>query len=649
MKALKKFFAMFFAAMPFSAGAIAPIVGGLIAGGVGILGVSIWRSVSPVDTKEAFNFFSSCWTCQVFSDIMVGMSNLIPAVYKNIGRIIIPVSVALLAVYIAWRLVSNMLNNKLEDGSKIAGNFSAKLVKLTTITALLLMPLPYYITHIAIEPAFQIGTSFDNIVSQEDTTFSDCMVATALQDSVNVSIENGNGAFSPNLRHQMTCELAHVHQVTGLGITVGWAMMNMAFDIDYWHKILDKVPFFTNVILFFAGLLVLVLFFYALLPIPMYFLEVFIKLAMDLIMLPLMLMAWLFDGDDFTLLPKGGRTIRQMIDDVVQAVVGIALTIILLSFAIMFLNAAFGGMSAINNMKAIIESGDSKQLIDGLMLNNDSFITVILMGVFIAMFMTMIPQLTSMFFKVKISDKYYQTARNDLTKIWSGAKKFLPIRKNKSSVDGASSGSSNGGDSSGQSGQDPNRHHTLLKYIESSGMQYIDTGIEPDSNTEINITCEMTSAQNPGGEIFLCGARDAAGSNSFAIEMFHDGNPNSVYFEHGSANNTLNSSGSLTGTETRLILGKNFCSIGGSASANFPDETFSTSHNIYLFALNDHGHFVGECACKLSYCEIKKNGTPIRTFLPALDDKGVPCLLETKENKFYYNQRSGGFTAGPKS
>ena len=427
MKALKKFFVAFLAAMPFSAGAVAPIVVGLIATGVGIVGVSIWRNVAPVNTNEAFNFFSSCWTCQVFSDIMVSMSTLIPAIYKTLGKIVIPTSVALLAVYITWRIVSNMLNNKMESASKIFGNFSHRFVKLT-ILIILLIPigrfnLPYFISNTLIEPAFRIGTSFDSIISSEDKTFANCMVATALEDIKNVSLEQG-GAFSPNLRHQMLCELAHVHQITGLGMTVGWTMLNMAFNIEYWHKILDRVPFFPNVVLFFAGLLILVLFFYALLPIPLYFLEVFIKLAMDFIMLPLMLMAWLFDEDEFTLLPKGGRTIRQMIEDVVQAMVGIALTIIFLCFAVMFVNSAFSKSSGVLKIKEIIESGDSHVIMDGLLLNNDSLITVILMGIFIAMFMTMIPQLTSMFFKVKISDKYYQTAKNDVGTMWQDLKKM---------------------------------------------------------------------------------------------------------------------------------------------------------------------------------------------------------------------------------
>ena len=141
-------------------------------------------------------------------------------------------------------------------------------------------------------------------------------------------------------------------------------------------------------------------------------------------MLPLMLMAWMFDEDAFKIFPQGGRTIRQMIDDVIKAVVGIALTIVFLTFSIMFLNAAFGMWNGASALQQAISNNDSKILMDGLLLQNDSVITAVLMGIFIAMFMTMIPQLTDMLFKIKISDKYYQTAKKDVDTMWKNLKKW---------------------------------------------------------------------------------------------------------------------------------------------------------------------------------------------------------------------------------
>ncbi|MBR5904044.1 MAG: hypothetical protein IKZ49_00745 [Alphaproteobacteria bacterium] len=429
MKTIKKFWFWLIALAPWSAGAVVPLVIGGAAVGVGILGVSIWRSVAPVNMQDALDFFTSCWTCQLFSDVMLSMSNLLPGVYRGIGEIIIPMSISLLAVLIAWRFSAGFINNKLESGTKVMGNFGTYLVKFALLVGLLLMPLPRLITDVVIEPVLTIGTSLEYIVTDENK-FSECMVATALADPVAVSEDaSAYGAFSPKLRHQLACEVANIHQLTGLGMAVGWTMMNMAFSYKYMHKVLFAIPIFPNVPIFFAGLLILVLFFYALLPIPLYFLEIFVKLSMDLIMLPLMLMAWMFDEDEFAIFPKGGKTIRQMIDDVIKGVVGIGLTAVFLTFAIMFINAVMGSWSGANVLQEAIVKNDSEILMNGLMMQNDSLITILLMGVFIAMFMTMIPQLTDLLFQIKISDKYYETAKKDIKIMSENLKKWAEFIK----------------------------------------------------------------------------------------------------------------------------------------------------------------------------------------------------------------------------
>ena len=400
MKVLKKFWTFLFAAIPVSVFGVTPLViGGLAAGGA-IIGVSIWRSHVPVNMSDALDFFSSCWTCQVFSDVMISLSTLLPGIYRGLGRVVIPMSATLLAIFIAWRLMSGYINGKQDDASKIVGNFSSYMVKLTVLVSLLLMPLPKIITSVFIEPALTIGTSLDYIVS-DNSKFAECMVATALADPVSVSSEAANyGAFSPKLRHQLACEIANIHQITGLGMTVGWTMMGMAFDEDYMHKIMSNASFFPNIPIFFVGLLILVLFFYALLPIPLFFLEVFVKLSMDLIMLPLMLMAWLFDKDNFAVFPNGGRTIRNMFEDVIKSVVGIALVVVFLTFAVKFIEAAFGDWNGASVLKEAIANNDSKILMDALMMRKDSLVVVVLMGLFIAVFMTAISRLSSELFNV---------------------------------------------------------------------------------------------------------------------------------------------------------------------------------------------------------------------------------------------------------
>jgi hypothetical protein len=203
-------------------------------------------------------------------------------------------------------------------------------------------------------------------------------------------------------------------------MTIGWLMLNMAFDHDYMFDIL-WVPILPNIILLLAGAMIMGLFLMALVPIPLYLLEVFIKLSMDLVMLPLMLLAWLFKGWKISLAGVG-TSLKSIIDNVVSATLGIAITGIFVSFATMFLNAVFG--TKLTELVNKLNSNDSEFLMNALMMENDTLITVILMGIFIAMFMTMIPALIKTLFNVQISTEFYDKAKKDLDTLWEGGKKW---------------------------------------------------------------------------------------------------------------------------------------------------------------------------------------------------------------------------------
>ena len=427
MNWLKNFWIVFVSFLPFSAGAIAPLlVVGIAAVGV-LAGFSIYRSVAPVDMNSALSFFSTCWSCQMFSDIMGSVSNILPGVYHSIGTMIIPFSVMLVAIWFAWQLLSSFMNSKNIEPWSITSDFGVKMVKLGVVCALLAAPLPRLINDIAIEPIFNVGMSMNHIVTDDDA-FNTCIVATAIADPASVSADAASrGAFSPKLRHSLACELANVHQMTGIGMTVGWTMLNMAFNKDYMFKVLKIIPIFPNVLVFMAGLLILVLFFVALLPVPIYFLEIFIKLSIDLILLPLSLMSWIFG--DWKVLPAGGKNIKKIIDDVVQGTLGLALTGLFITFAIMFLNALFGDWGGASALSAALSQNDSTIIMDGLMMRNDSIVTIIMMGVFMAMFMTSIPALAQTLFNVKISDGFYKTTVKNIETLWGNLQKTWKVIK----------------------------------------------------------------------------------------------------------------------------------------------------------------------------------------------------------------------------
>lgn len=428
MNWLKKFWIVFVSFLPFTAGAAAPLVVGAIAGVGVIAGFSIYRTAVPVNMADALNFFSSCWSCQMFSDVVATISGLLPRAYDAIASVIIPFSVVLMAIWFAWTLLSGFFNSKIQAPFSLVSDFGTKFIKLGFVAALLAIPLPRLITNIVIEPVFNVGLSLNRAIAGNDE-FATCVVATAVADPMAASVDAAeSGAFSPRLRHNLTCEIANVHQMTGLGMTVGWTMLNMAFNEEYMHHIVWDIPFFPNIPIFLAGALILLLFFFALLPIPVYFLEVLIKLGMDLIMLPFMLLSWLFKG--WKIFPDGGGNIKKMIDDVIQATAGIALIGVFVTFAVMFLNAVFGKWAGADRLALALSENDSTILMDGLLLRNDSIITIILMGLFIAMFMTMIPALVkALFANVSVPLSFYESTKKALGSAWGNAKKWYDSLK----------------------------------------------------------------------------------------------------------------------------------------------------------------------------------------------------------------------------
>ncbi|MCQ2574602.1 MAG: hypothetical protein MJ156_00675 [Alphaproteobacteria bacterium] len=429
MNFLKKFLVWLGALIPFSAGAIGPIAIGAIALGGGlVIGGVVANVTGPTDMTEALEFFSTCWSCQLFSEIMLTMSHLLPKVYSALGTIIIPLIFTILILFVGWRIAKDYFDNTLQDGAKVLSKFGSYAVKIVFVVALLLMPLPRLITSVFIDPAVTLGTSVQYVMP-DNNDFAECMVASSVLDANNVNDQKD--AFSPHLRHQLMCEVAEIHKVTGMGMATGWALLNAAFRIEHMHKVFwNAVPICFNIPMALIGLLIVVLYLFAILPVPFYFLEIFIKLSMDLIMLPLMLLAWLFDKENWAIFPQGGQTIKKMVEDTVKGVIGIAITVVFLTFSVKFIDGAFSDSGSVSALQTAFETGDSEYLIQGMLMHNDSLITVALVGVFFAMFMHYIPQLVNSLFKMKVSDKYYQTAKKDLKIMFENTKKiFTKLKK----------------------------------------------------------------------------------------------------------------------------------------------------------------------------------------------------------------------------
>lgn len=179
----------------------------------------------------------------------------------------------------------------------------------------------------------------------------------------------------------------------------------------------------------------------------------------------------------------------------------------------------------------------------------------------------------------------------------------------------------------------PVAEYTQLKYIQSNGNQYIDTGFKPSSNTRIVIDMEPTSSSTG----FLFGSRVNSSANAQSKSFsFVNISGTSLRSDFGSVENTINIS-----PLQRLTIdkNKNVTTVNGQ-TVTASSQSFSSSYNLYLLTVNTAGVVGAYVAAKIYSCKIYDNGSLVRDYIPALRSDGTYGLYD-KVNKVFYNSASG--------
>lgn len=179
--------------------------------------------------------------------------------------------------------------------------------------------------------------------------------------------------------------------------------------------------------------------------------------------------------------------------------------------------------------------------------------------------------------------------------------------------------------------------YTQLEYIQSSGSQYINTGIIPNQDTRIIIVVDWPIT----GASWLYGARIAAGNNSFGFLQV-----GGQYYRFDYANSMNELSVKPSGKFT-IDANKNKCYINGDLVSTATYTTFSTPGSMYLFSSNNNGAAGTGASAKIYSCMIYDNNTLVRNFIPCKNNDGTVGLYDTMNSIFYQNAGSGTFTAGP--
>ena len=191
---------------------------------------------------------------------------------------------------------------------------------------------------------------------------------------------------------------------------------------------------------------------------------------------------------------------------------------------------------------------------------------------------------------------------------------------------------------------------TAVEYIQTSGSQYVDTGVK--ASASVGLSADFCFADMRSPQSFAQVYENSAGRYELVALMISSvGSPDgSVWFLCGYLNTSqyfkkadtdrhiyyFNADGQYTVEMDGIQYKK-----ADPSRTTFPAD----ARNIWLFAR--HAPYVnGYAYMKLYSCAMYDNGVKIRDFKPCLDADGVPCLYDLISKTAFYNQGSGSFTWG---
>lgn len=183
-----------------------------------------------------------------------------------------------------------------------------------------------------------------------------------------------------------------------------------------------------------------------------------------------------------------------------------------------------------------------------------------------------------------------------------------------------------------------------LEYIQSSGTQYVDSGVTINSTTYKKYRFLFDIGYPSIGGTYWLVNGISSGNVTYYFGLSNTGKI--VY-----GNGTADVYGSVTASTGRYLV--DFNPASGSYKfgdlQNLTSLTFNTpsgSQNFYLFAYNK-GNGQDMHTERLYSAKIYDNGTIVRDFIPCQKPDGTIGLWDDVNSVFYGNAGTGSFTAGP--
>jgi len=188
--------------------------------------------------------------------------------------------------------------------------------------------------------------------------------------------------------------------------------------------------------------------------------------------------------------------------------------------------------------------------------------------------------------------------------------------------------------------------YTRLEYLESTGRQYIDTGIVPTGTTSFELkTYIAVSGPTSTGQVPV-GARTHIKNQEWYYQLSTFNEFPGGYMGYGPK---WFSNASLAFRDINVISfvdGKYTINQQNTHTYDIVEMPQEFQNTLYVFRLNSKGssntapdYFTG----RIYYLKIWDGNTLLRDYIPVLDANGVPAMYDRVSNSFFYNIGSGQF------
>lgn len=182
-----------------------------------------------------------------------------------------------------------------------------------------------------------------------------------------------------------------------------------------------------------------------------------------------------------------------------------------------------------------------------------------------------------------------------------------------------------------------------VEYIESTGTQYIDTGVVPNQNTGFEIDFKTNNDFNSTSYGCIFGARTQSVVNELQLSTFCDGTNTTGTLRR---NTTSNKAGLTSSRMTAKLIGNRYSNSTG-YSLEIVSGDFTAPSPITVFTLNQSGSKTQYGKVVLYSFKLYDGLTLVRDFIPCYrKSDGEIGLYDLVNNTFYSNRGTGTFLKG---